>query len=905
MQRKALAAAILVGLGVLAVGAVLWLEPPSWLAGGDRRPSDGDDDGAPGAHAQSQPTPEGRLAANGSGSLTPSDPSRPPDPPAPDPDRDLHGVVVDGNDAPVADADLVTVTYPFDRANLLAVESEREAVEGVRARSAKDGTFSIRLRRGAVVALRVVAPGFAPVERPSCRAGERVRIVLRPGVSLVVEATGPEGGAAAEAEFRLTRYPQRGSVSFRRSATTGADGRARFDDLPPGGAASLEVSRAVWMWSEGWSSVLLPETGEATVRVAFQAGRAITGRVTDAETKAAIEGARVGVGWWAGRAVTTDVDGRYTLPGWGYEGVGEIHVLAKGYGCGHAIVGTASVLDFALSKGDSITGRVVDPDGKPLASAVVAAIGCLRSDRLQTTSRASGTSGPDGRFALADLRHDMPHTLVVMATGRGRTLLDLNPRPDSPGPIDVGDIVLPTGRVLSGRILRADGAPVADAQVELKGANSDRGRLRAGEPPLADFGYGSTEETTTAEDGRFAFADLAPGTYAIEAYTPGMPSRQATVKVGPEADPAPVELRFPEGRLVRVTVVDDEGVPVPSACLVVEGGGGPHNMAVDLDAQASATLLIPDSVKSVRVGTWGGNGSDPRRFLDSDPEFPVDPKASEMRCVLQRGRALTGRVLGPDGTPRVKAGVQVCDGDDVVAAATTDDDGRFDVSVPIGGPYVVRLDGSAGGFDAATDSGLTGSAPAPVEAADIVIHAQRSRRDLRQVVRVVDADDRPVAGATVTATWARTRGHSADFVTDADGRAELSGLPDLLCSWTATPAAGDRDFVPSYAERAASPSSSAIEIRMRTGVRLRGRVVLPPGAFDQGVRVDVLQILAGRRKRLKPGETTFSMLLDPVQGESGYVAAYLGPDDAPTHTARVDILRFGEGEVLLTLVPVR
>ncbi|HVG95058.1 MAG TPA: carboxypeptidase-like regulatory domain-containing protein, partial [Planctomycetota bacterium] len=84
-----------------------------------------------------------------------------------DSDLDLHGTVVDGAGAPVAGAHLVTVTYPFDRASIMAIQHRDDMVEGPRARSAKDGTFAIRLRRGTVVSLRTSASGFASVERPS------------------------------------------------------------------------------------------------------------------------------------------------------------------------------------------------------------------------------------------------------------------------------------------------------------------------------------------------------------------------------------------------------------------------------------------------------------------------------------------------------------------------------------------------------------------------------------------------------------------------------------------------------------------------------------------------------------------------------------------------------------------
>src|SRR5262245_57901905 len=257
-------------------------------------------------------------------------------------DLDLHGTVVTADGRPVAGADLVTVTYPFRRADILANDRYHESLEGPRTKSASDGTFSIRLRRGATVALRVSAAGFATVEKPSCQAGERAKIVLRPGVTLVVEAKTPEGTPAAGAAFNLTRAGHRGDVAFHRSATTGPDGVAKFDDLPPGVSAYLESGESAWGDPE-WTDVTLPESGTITIPVQFEGGRTITGRVTDRDTKAPVAGARVGMNWTLHRAVKTDADGRYELKGWTGKGIRDLHVLAAGYGRSERVVESATV----------------------------------------------------------------------------------------------------------------------------------------------------------------------------------------------------------------------------------------------------------------------------------------------------------------------------------------------------------------------------------------------------------------------------------------------------------------------------------------------------------------------------------------------------------------------------------
>jgi protocatechuate 3,4-dioxygenase beta subunit len=908
MGRRATGTALVLVLAAAAAWALA--TRPSWLPGigdgGSAGPTASEPPALAGADASDSARSDAsaslaaRPAVAVSGELPP-----PADFASVDRDLDLHGTIVDGAGAPVAGADLVTVTYPFERASILAVDHDDDAIEGPRTRSANDGTFVIRLRRGSVVSLRVTAAGFAPIERPSCRAGDRVRIEVRPGVSLLVDARTPEGGPAEKVEFLLKRYRHAGTVAFRRTATTGADGLARFDDLPSGVSAWLGLGAAAWAWPEHQREVTLPVTGETRLTIALARGRTITGRVTDAETGTPIAGARVGMNWVLDHPVTTGADGTYVLPGWTGQGIRDVHALAAGYGRGQTVVGAASVVDFALVKGDTAVGRVIGPDRAPIAGAVVAVVGSARGDREQVISTAGGTTAPDGRFALAGLRRDLPHTLVVMAAGHGRTLVDFDPRTGGPGRIDLGDIALPLGRTLSGRILRHDGTTVSDVQIVLKGANADRGRLREGGKAIEDSWYGSTEEATAAADGRFAFIDLAPGTYGIEAWTPGMTSRHVTVKVPADADPAPVEIRFDPGRTIRITVVDDEGKPVPSAYIFASEGSGPFNQVTRLDAQGTTTLLVTDSLTSIVVHPPDERSEDARRFLPWSPEFPVTPETREIRCVLKRGVALAGRVVGPDGAGVALAGVEVWSRGAFVTSLIADDEGRFEATVsPHDGPYALRLDGSAGGWQALRDAGLTGSVDdVPAGATGVVVKARPVARDHVQVVRVRDPDGRPVEGATVRAFWALEAG-KATATTDAAGVATLAGLPDLPCAWRAEPGSGEGDLLPTRGTRTL-PSDVPVEIALRRGVRVRGRVVLPPDAAGQSVHIDLMQVSSGRRLTVDPAHPDFSAVIDPEDGEGGTVTARIGPDDTPTHVVRIEIARFGPEEIVLTPAPVK
>lgn len=826
-----------------------------------------------------------------------------------DRELDLHGTVADAAGAPIPNATLLTVTYPFRRASILAIDRFDEAVEGPGTRSAKDGTFALRLRRGTTVALRVSANGFASVEFPSCHAGERRAITLSKGVTLIVEATDSGERPVADATMRLFRSAYRGDSAFEVRAKTGADGQARFEGLTPSVSAYLEIESSR-CGDIGWKDVALPSSGAMTLRLDLPDGRTITGRVTDAETKAPIPDARVGMNWVLNREVRTDADGRFNLTGWTGQGIEDVHVLAEGYGRGHALVGKSTVLDFALSKGDTVVGRVVGPDGSPIAGATVAAIGSQRRpDGQQHTSTADGTSGPDGRFALTGLRRDLPHTLVVMGIGFGRTLLDFDPRPAGQGVIDLGDVRVPTARLLSGRVVTHEGTPVPRVLVELRGANADRGRLRLGRPAIEDSFYGSEESDFTDDLGRFRFADLAPGTYSIVAYARGtsVPSRENVVSG--DADPAVVELRLPAGRELRVVVVDDTGAPVPWACVSVRDS----SMALGLDSDGSVRFTLADGATGFSVHAWDGlAGGDPRRFVDSERAIEVEDGRSEVRVVLHSGSPIRGRAVKSDGTGVGRARVECLSGETYVNSTWADDEGGFEVTVPKTGRYRLLLSGSTmppRGGATTVELGLAGEVDGVLPGAiDVMIRALPVVRDLTQEVVVIDADGRPMTGAIVSATWSDSIGRTADLRTDARGRVVVPGLPGRSC-WIKASSADERDDWLEESRRVSIPASGAVELRLRRGIRVRGRVLVPNGA-TMPILIEVSQQKGESIERrtvevTDPSTTTFSILLDPDDGVLVGVRATSGPEEAPTHRARAEGSALAAGEIVLTLASVR
>jgi protocatechuate 3,4-dioxygenase beta subunit len=121
-----------------------------------------------------------------------------------------------------------------------------------------------------------------------------------------------------------------------------------------------------------------------------------------------------------------------------------------------------------------VVGRVVGPDGAPLAGAQVLARDDGSWTRLplelegqegdRWSARVETSTGEDGRFVFREGLDPGALRLVARAPGFAPQRLDNERLPDRP-PLDLGDVRLERAVVLAGRVVDRGGAPVAGAQV--------------------------------------------------------------------------------------------------------------------------------------------------------------------------------------------------------------------------------------------------------------------------------------------------------------------------------------------------------------------------------------------------------------------------------------------------------
>gem|GEM_PF-2214987 len=814
----------------------------------------------------------GPVVPTGLASAKPTDEDGPPAAPVDldraDRDLDLHGVVVAGDGRRVAGARLTTVSHPGRRGGLLDPAMHALTVEGARTRSATDGTFAIRLRRGERLSLRVEARGFATRELFGCAAGQRLRVVMAPGVTCVVTLRDVAGAPVADTLVRSFRPAYASLDVFERSAVSGADGVARFEGLSGDGWAFVDP-QPTRLGAVSWKRVTLPASGEVSVDIVLLKGRSIRGHVTDAKTGTGIAGARVAIGWVMTSPVLTDVEGRYEILGWhDAQGADDLHAVAEGYARSAAIVGERDVVDFPLLRGLVAIGRVVDVAGTPVSGVLV---GCVdigkESGRVDGDVNGTARTGRDGRFRLTDLRPDTPHALVFLGVGLARTLLDVAPPSTEGGTLDVGDVVLRAGRRIEGRVLDSEGRPVVGQRVGLEGANDDRARLLLVSLEGRRTSYGQEEEAYTDDLGRFRFPDLAPGSYVLSVRLPGGEIPPRTVPLGADADAVDVDLRMEDGRDLTVRVRDARGDALAQAFV---SAFGPEAQGVSgvTDAKGAVALRITGGRWKVNVH-WSKELDAKGRNLLGAEGVEVSDADDDVEIRLEDAGVITGVVRGPDGALLPRAIVMADAPGRRPVVALTDAEGRFALAVVASGRCTVRVTGQ---HDAAHPGQIVDLAGERLGLragdADVVVVARPLVKDRALVVVVEAPDGTPLVGAPVAVTgWdGRTRRLTSGDGGRLDVR-ELSPRPvDLLVE----PVEGQRErWV--YAQRGGViPEGQTVALRLRVGVPIAGIVLGADGRVVAGVAVDAKPPGSGYSQlpwsSVTDADGRFRLVVDPEAG---------------------------------------
>jgi hypothetical protein len=504
-----------------------------------------------------------------------------------------------------------------------------------------------------------------------------------------------------------------------------------------------------------------------------------------------------------------------------------------------------------LRPGGRLAGRVVGPDGKALADAVVTASGSdgslmtmLRDGRLALRTDASGAFSFDGVPA------GNKYTLRAVKQGFAA---------DEAGPIvveagtDRADIELKlvSGATLAFRLVTADDVGVKDVDARLQSQNGGRRRGFA-------FGGGGDvdrDKIVAQGDGKFVVKALEAGTFDLTLSPPdfadvtkeGLKLRSGeTVDLG--------TLRVKESKSVSGRLSDANGQPVTGASIsgLWFDGTTPHSRETKslADGRYKISGLADDPVRNLWVRADG--------FAAASREG-VAPGDTAVDFVLVKTGSVVGKVVLPaGGAPpafRVQAFPEAKEAQErpgmrIVVRNRADEDKVF--ADPSGN---FRLDNVDPGMTTITVL-ADGKAPAKKsgvnigsdEVTDIGTVRLEDGRTLRG--RVVAAkDDAPIAGATVTVSQPQGFGRmmngeppAGSAITSLDGRFEIAGLEARTYSVDA----GQPDYSPSSGrvEIAADHDPDDFVIHLSRGGAITGLV--RDGARQPIPGVPVLLVSPGR-----------------------------------------------------------
>ena len=606
----------------------------------------------------------------------------------------VKGVVVDEAGQPVAGADLKATPVASPSMRDLAV-----MLSGGFARSAASGRFQLsRLAAGTAYGLRVQHQGFAParLEVPARAAAGPVpelRVVLHAGRTAFGRVIDGGRRPVSGAQIQLRATPttdinarmREGRDRLRFPGSTDAGGRFEVRNLPAGtfdlavharGFAPLTVPALALPDGNGSSDL-------GTVQLA--PGGAIRGVVSDAQgepvanAEVAAQGAdRDGLSFLLGEAestaAVTAADGSFALEDLAPGRTLDLVVTHPGFGPTSApgvAVPTPTPLRVVLRPTARVSGRVLDPDGKPVAGATVA----VSEDARELSSSRSMGGGPkqgiaddEGGFAFADVA---PGPFELSADAPQHQSAELRGLEVKPGQELSGlEIVLPPGASVEGRVLSPEGSPVPNAWVAVVEA------ARAG---TAAF---SSLRSSTDADGHYRIEGIAPGPHTLEASSEGY--RRAVHDVEAKGETRGVDFQLDRGLEVSGRVIDNAGNPVAGAVVFVAGGGGNSRVTDSQEDGSFRVAGLENGKYSLHASPRGVDSGSSAETLVTLAGAPVG--GIELRISAVEG-TVAGRLTGLDLSQLSRVRVWV---DSMFHLGSVDADGNYRILHLRPGPTTVH-----------------------------------------------------------------------------------------------------------------------------------------------------------------------------------------------------------------------
>jgi hypothetical protein len=396
-------------------------------------------------------------------------------------------------------------------------------------------------------------------------------------------------------------------------------------------------------------------------------GVALVGKVLDAKKNPIGDAELKPLSFLGGSAPATRsaADGSYRLEGVSASAMGMVRVRAPGFTQRVQDMSpnlppdaTGEVAhDFTLHPSATVTGRVVDAEGKPVAGAKVvyrapggmAGIGSLLGD-------TSAITASDGTYAIYDVDQNTMGGADLFMVARAGGEPDGAPKPSTvrataggyvegrsaPFQVPEGAVVeapvvtMTRGARIVGTVVTPGGAPVPRARVEASFERADD----VGKDAEFDVAamLGNVRTVLADADGGFTVDHVPEGKATLTVFAAPHATTRRTVAVGKDGSPPRVEVRMRPALEVRGRVLDPDGRGVADARVRAEESTG--------DDAGDESYHEPVSTKTNPGGEFTLKGLPPGRVTLGvsasgfrHGTLAADPGGPPVEARLERPRA--------------------------------------------------------------------------------------------------------------------------------------------------------------------------------------------------------------------------------------------------------------------------